>query len=179
VRNAVRYTAGTVAAIVLGGSGCGASGAEPITSSQPPASLLPSSCADRAPRIQSNAWPATRRYLAPPGAIAIRLCRYGILPGVPLERSRLLTSLSVIGRIVGDFDKLPSLGVPAPACPADSGSEILALLAYPTGQRVAISTGLTGCSEVTNGDLNRSAGGFGTPRPFGPQLVSELERLTG
>ena len=173
--NAVRYVAGTLAAIVLGGSGCGASTAEPIRSSYLSASLLRPSCADRAPRIPNNPWPPTRRYLAPSGAIAIRLCRYGVLPRLVLKRSRLLTSSRVIHRIVGDFDKLPSPGVPSPACPADFGSEILALLAYPAGQRVAISTGLTGCSEVTNGNLNRSALGS----PYGLPLVSELERLTG
>jgi hypothetical protein len=44
--------------------------------------------------------------LAPPGATAIRLCRYGALPSLLLQRSTLQTSSSVVSRIVRDFDRL-------------------------------------------------------------------------
>jgi hypothetical protein len=52
-------------------------------------------------------------------------------------------------------------------------------LSYPQDHQVAISLALTGCRGATNGALNRSAAGFGTPRSFGPALLTQLEALTG
>jgi hypothetical protein len=117
--------------------------------------------------------------LAPPGATAIRLCRYGALPSLLLQRSVLQTSLSLVSGLVRVFDRLPQPPPGPVACPADNGSQIVALVAYPAGQRVTISVDLTGCAIVTNGSLSRSAAGVGTPRPYGPQLLAELGRLTG
>jgi hypothetical protein len=54
------------------------------------------------------------------------------------------------------------------ACPADDGSQILALLAYPNGSQVTIGVELTGCQRVTNGDPVRIANGH---------LLTELAQL--
>lgn len=72
--------------------------------------------------------------------------------------------------------QLPPLTGPV-ACPADNGSQILAVLSYPGGRAVHISVSLTGCASASNGSINRSAAGIGTPRPFGPALLALLERL--
>jgi len=81
-----------------------------------------------------------------------------------------------VRELVSQFDRLPPLRG-AVACPADDGSQIVALLAYPSGHRVTISVGLTGCELVTNGSVHRTALGMGSPPAFGPQLVTQLERL--
>jgi hypothetical protein len=112
---------------------------------------------------------------------SIRLCRYAGLnahPRFKLLRSSLRSNRRLIRKLVREFDRLPPFAPGAVACPADSGSQIVALLAYPNGRAVRISVGLSGCASVTNGDVVRTAFGFGTPRKFGPQLVSELKHLT-
>ena len=104
--------------------------------------------------------------LAPPGTGAIRLCRYSGLnahPRLALVGSRLLDSRTIVDQLVTELDRLPALRG-AVACPADDGSQILALLAYPGGHQVSISVGLTGCALVTNGSVHRTAAGLGTPR---------------
>jgi hypothetical protein len=132
--------------------------------------------------VRRSSWARARTQLAPTGATAIRLCRYSggnDHPAGKLVRSRLLTGGAVVSRLVREFDKLPPFPRGAVACPNDDGSEILALFAYPNGGRVTVELDLTGCQGATNGDLVRIAAGFGTPREFGPQLLAELERLTG
>jgi hypothetical protein len=119
--------------------------------------------------------------LAPPGTGAIRLCRYSGLnahPRLALVGSRLLDSRTIVDQLVTELDRLPALRG-AVACPADDGSQILALLAYPGGHQVSISVGLTGCALVTNGSVHRTAAGLGTPRAFGPQLLASLKQLVG
>jgi hypothetical protein len=144
----------------------------------------PARCARTAPaRIRSNPWSATRSQLAPRGPDAIRLCRYSGVnasPRLALIRSVLLRSPRLVRELVREFDKLPSQapGALPPACPLDDGSEIVAQLSYRGDRRVSISVGLQGCNSVTNGTINRLAGGVGAPRPFGPQLVAQLNRLT-
>jgi hypothetical protein len=83
-----------------------------------------------------------------------------------------------VRQLVAEFNRLPSLRG-AVACPNDDGSEIVAWLAYPGGHQVPVSVGLTGCALVTNGSVHRTAAGFGTPRAFGPQLLTSLEQLVG
>jgi hypothetical protein len=141
-------------------------------------SELPPRCARREPpRIPPNRWPPTRSKLAPFGAVAIRLCPYGQLPDVALlRRSPLLTTPSLIKRLLVRFDELPTPPLHV-HCPMDNGSEIVALLSYPGGQQVTVTVRRTGCAETTNGNLVRSASGFATPNPSGPQLRDELRRL--
>jgi hypothetical protein len=96
-----------------------------------------------------------------------------------LERGRLVISARLVDRLVDEFNRLPALPRPVPSCPADDGSRVDALLAYPAGQRVIIGVGLTGCDIATNGSLERWAAGFGVPSSYREELVGELLRLTG
>jgi hypothetical protein len=136
----------------------------------------------RAPAtIRPNPWLATRFVLAPDGASALRLCRYSganSRPALRLTRSVLLQSAHLVHELVREFDKLPAPGPNAAHCPSDDGAKIVAQFAYPSGDQVKISLGLRGCNAVTNGRLHRLAAGIGTPRPFGPQLVAQLKRLS-
>lgn len=177
--------------VVFGAVGCGRAATQPsgsntqhlqataqdATSYAVSDSKMPSRCARREPRsIASTGWAPMRRRLAPLGAGAVRLCRYGTLPELGLRRSTLLTASSVTKRLLADFDRLP----PPPLhvrCPEDLGSEIVAYLAYPAGHRVAIAVSLTGCQLATNGELVRSASGFATSNRSGPALLAELRRL--
>jgi hypothetical protein len=43
------------------------------------------------------------------------------------------------------FNELPPFAAGAFACPADDGSQIVGLLAYPNGKRVTVTFELTGC----------------------------------
>jgi hypothetical protein len=83
----------------------------------------------------------------------------------------------VVRGLVGEFDRLPPPPPGAVACPNDDGSQIVALLAYRGDRAVTITVGLTGCVAVTNGSLQRTAAGMGSPPAFGPQLVAQLKRL--
>jgi hypothetical protein len=88
-----------------------------------------------------------------------------------------VTAFSVIRRLLADFDKLPLPELHV-RCPEDLGSEVVAYLAYPGGHRVTIVVSLTGCKLATNGEIVRSASGFGTSNhSAGPALLSELARL--
>ncbi len=119
--------------------------------------------------------------LAPPGVVAIRLCRYSGLgsPGFAwkLVRSRRFTNHVLITELVGEFDALKS---PPPgaafACPNGDGSLIVALLAYEGGEHVRIKVDRTGCQGVTNGDVASLADGYGTA--VGPKLERQLNALT-
>ncbi len=143
-----------------------------------PMGEMPAKCVRRAPdHISPNTWPPTRRELAPKGAIAIRLCRYGVLPGVRLQGATLLTAPSAVKRLVADFDSLPKEPRRV-VCPVDLGSGIVALVTYRAGPRVAIAVHLTGCALAMNGNLIRSASGFATTSRSGPELLAQLRRLT-
>lgn len=173
---------GSLGAVLLLGCGHGL-GAVPRQARSPRIDHLdahPAGCAARgAGAVSYNGWRAAGVTLAPSGARAIRLCRYGGLPALRLQASRLLTGASV-KELTAEFDRLPALRPdhPATACPADFGSRVIAHLAYPDGQQVTIAVALTGCNHLTNGNLRRSAAGFGHPPTYGPRLIAELERLT-
>jgi hypothetical protein len=171
--------AGALAAIAVGLTACGAaSAAKPSgAGTDPPA--RPAACATTSPRqIPPDPWSPARVQLAPSGATAIRLCRYAGLNSRPpdgLVRSALITNRVAVADLVQGFDRLPS-AIGTFHCPVDDGSEIVALVAYPGGRAVTISSGLRGCQSVTNGDIRRTAaGGSGQP---GPALIAQLERLT-
>lgn len=176
-RAAVVLMVTTAAAAI---AGCGSTAA--ATSRPTAAPAPPATCSHKAPRtLPAERWIAARQRLAPSGAGAIRLCRYSGLnahPRLTLVGSHLLTRPRLVGQLVSEFDQLPSLHG-AVACPADDGSQILARLAYPGGRDVMISVGLAGCETVTNGSVHRTAAGMGSPPAFGPQLVTQLERLAG
>jgi hypothetical protein len=138
-------------------------------------------CPNTAPvHVARNIWARAKGRLAPSGANRIRLCRYAgsdARPPAVLLRSRPVTEQTLIRRLVRDYNLLPAFPR-AVSCPSDRGSQILALLEYPGRRRVAIQLKLTGCQPVTNGDLIRTAAGFGSPPAFGPALGRELEQLT-
>jgi hypothetical protein len=138
-------------------------------------------CPQKAPtRLPVELWPPARIRLAPHGATSIQLCRYGGLnarPPFTLDRMRLLRAPQLIAGLIGQLDRLPAPPGGATACPADDLSQIVALLGYPHGPTVPVSVGLTGCRSVTNGTVQATASGFGTPPAFGPQLVRHLQRL--
>ncbi|MGO9789902.1 MAG: hypothetical protein ACLP8S_10540 [Solirubrobacteraceae bacterium] len=165
-------------AMVCALGGCASSAS---LSGRPAASdVLPALCSTKAPlSVPAERWSAARQELAPAGASAIRLCRYSgsnAHPRLMLLDSRLLESSSLVQQLISEFDRLPSLSG-AVACPNDDLSQILAVLAYPAGQQVTITVGLTGCALVTNGSIHRTAAGVGSPPAFGPQVVAQLERL--
>lgn len=139
----------------------------------------PPRCSHKEPRVSAPGWSAAEHTLAPTGASEIRLCRYSGLnshPPLTLVHARLLDRAGVVAQLVRRFDRLPR----APRtvfCPADDGSEILALVSYPNGRQVQISVALKGCEGVTNGSVNRTAAGFGRHPKRGPRLLAQLERL--
>jgi len=99
-----KATVGMICALMalLGTAGCGSGTAEGLAR-YAVGSAVPGGCARREPRIDANPWPATLHKLAPPGATAIRLCRYGTLLRLALQRARLVTNLSLVNRLVYDF----------------------------------------------------------------------------
>jgi len=138
----------------------------------------PAACAAKEfVELPANAWAPARKQLAPPGASAIRLCRYNALntkPPLALARSALVTSTKSVKAIVAELDALRPLpkGV---FCPLDDGADIDALLAYSDGHAVIVRFELTGCGAVSNGSVTRWAGNS----TAGSDLLALIERLTG
>jgi hypothetical protein len=146
------------------------------------ASPVAPACPSSAPsNLSPNGWPPAKRRLAPAGADAIRLCRYAglnsALASGSLAGSRLVRSRTLVGGLVSKFDQLKQLPPGKVfACPDENGSQVLALLTYPSGERVTILVQTSGCGEVSNGDVSRTASGQATS--VGQRLVAELTRLT-
>jgi hypothetical protein len=141
-------------------------------------SVTPTQCAAK-PLIELpvNSWAAARQELAPPGAAAIRLCRYNAFASQrtrDLAATALVTSPSTVGALVGDLDALKSLSGTV-FCPADNGAEVDMILTYHDGHGVFIRVGLTGCALVSNGSVNRTA----ATTAAGHRLLSQIEQLTG
>jgi hypothetical protein len=139
----------------------------------------PPACAARAPiELPFNAWAPARRQLAPPGADAIRLCRYNALGHKPLRglaRSALIVRAERVRELVGELESLPRLPPGALACPMDNGALIDMLLAYRDGNGVLVQVDLTGCATVKNGNVTRTAG----ETKAGHALLAQIERSTG
>lgn len=142
-------------------------------------SAQPAQCAAKAPtELPVNGWAPARARLAPPGASAIRLCRYNALgqrPARGLARSALVTDSQTVRAIVADFDSLRVSASPPAFCPLDDGAVIDALLAYPGGHGVVIQIELTGCANATNGNVTRTT----AETQAGRDLLAAVERLTG
>lgn len=138
----------------------------------------PAACAPKElVELPANAWAPARKQLAPPGASAVRLCRYNALntkPPLALAGSALVTSAKSVKAIVAELDALRPLprGI---FCPLDDGAAINALLAYSGGHAVLVRFELTGCGTVSNGNVTRWAGNS----TAGSDLVALIERLTG
>lgn len=124
-------------------------------------------------------WPAARRELAPPGPVAIELCRYSAELGRPVLRlrsSRSLTAHKAVAFFASELAALPQQHGTV-NCPADDGSRVVATLTYPQSRSLAVSVGLRGCKTATNGMVSRTASGFGSPSEKVPPLVDQLERI--
>lgn len=150
------------------------------------ATVTPAACAPKAPvELPYNSWPAARKELAPPGAAAIRLCRYNGLNTKPvrgLAAQALVSEPKAVAAIVRELDALPK--VPPGAifssvrrCPAGDGSIVDALIAYPGGQGVLVSIDLSGCLNVSNGNVTRMIG-YGKNTKPGNALLATVKRLT-
>jgi hypothetical protein len=131
--------------------------------------------------VSSNPWSKAHQSMAPTGAQVIFLCRYDGLnshPPLSLTEDRSIVGARTKRRLISAFDALKALrGVPPPFCPADNGSEIVAVLVYKGGQKVEIATRLRGCQPVANGDINRLAANIDGKNPAGPRLIALLKRL--
>jgi len=172
-QRSTRTPLGGFAAALVAGLIALQSGAAQASTTTPP------KCAQKALiELPVNAWAPARKQLAPPGAKAIRLCRYnalGTLPVRGLARSALVTSARTVKAIVSELDALPAPPRRPLSCPADDGAEIDALLAYPGGNGVFVQIDLTGCATVSNGSVVRWAGSTAAGR----NLLAETEQLTG
>lgn len=138
-------------------------------------------CPARAPSsVDHNPWAPAQRQLVPPGAVALRLCRYaGLNDPLPLTltRSRLLTTEhALIVRLARELDALPPLRPGLFACPADDGSEVVAMFAYAPHDNVTVAFETSGCARVSNGDLVRSAS---AAQPLHTELSNLTAPLTG
>jgi hypothetical protein len=143
--------------------------------------VVPALCQRRTMlRVAPERWAAARAELAPAGARWVRLCRYSGLnaePRLSLVSSRLIDDRALVSELLGELDRLPAPPSGGVACPDDDGSQIALILAYPDGQQVTITVGLTGCNMVTNGTAQRTALGVGSSSASRPQLIVQLERL--
>jgi hypothetical protein len=143
------------------------------------AAKSPPLCHTKAPQtVAPNSWAPSQTQLAPPGAGAIRLCRYTPLSAhQKIARATLLRRQVWVAKLIREFNVLSPPPSGTVACPADLGLMIVALLAYPDGHTVTILMDASGCTTVTNGNLIRT---IAVPPPlFGPKLLTELEHLTG
>jgi hypothetical protein len=138
----------------------------------------PAACAPRTPiELPLNPWPAAAHELAPPGASAIRLCRYNGFNGPharALASSALVGSSRAVAALVSELDALKPQSSRV-FCPMDDGVEIDLLLGYRSGQAVHIRVEPTGCETVTNGRVTRTA----ATTAAGTKLLATIEQLTG
>lgn len=143
------------------------------------ATARPAACARQAPvELPLSPWAAARSELAPSGASAIRLCRYdalGVNPPRGLAASAVVSDPSVVGRLTGELDSLPSLPR-VEACPLDTGALIDLIVAYRDNKHgLLVQVELTGCAVVQNGSVDRTAGSTAAGRA----LLATIEQLTG
>jgi hypothetical protein len=125
--------------------------------------------------VQAGANQHASHKLVPAGARRAVLCRYaGLNDPSPhaLAGSGALRSRRRVRALATRFNRLPEPGPQARACPNDDGSVVIARFGYRRAPEVTVWTGLSGCSQVTNGALTRLAIGH-------PGLVARLKQLTG
>ncbi len=120
--------------------------------------------------------------LAPQGAQKVLLCRYSGLGHTPagpkslaLIAQHLLGNATTVGGLAARLNSLPTSSG-AFHCPADTGAAIIAFFRYGSTAKAddPITVHLQGCSNVTNGQVTRSAG----TTAFGRRLVHSLTFLT-
>lgn len=125
--------------------------------------------------------PGASAALVPPGARNVLLCRYSGVSPLPSAASRLL-----VGRLISDshlvrrlstrFDALPPFPSGSFFCPADFGTEIIAIFRYTPGPQSddPVTVDPSGCASATNGHSLRAA-----MFPPGQALIEQLRSLTG
>jgi hypothetical protein len=168
-----RSTALALAALALSaviGLGLHAAGAAPT---RPPA------CGRQAPiELPLSPWAAERSELAPPGASAIRLCRYnalGVNPPRGLAASAVVSDPRIVDRLTKELDSLPSLPR-LEDCPLDTGAVIDLIVAYRDNEHgLLVQAELTGCAVVETATVDRTAG----TTAAGHALLATIEELTG
>jgi hypothetical protein len=163
------------ASIALGCAACGAgSGTAAAVSPVKPA--VRAECAAAAPRLRIAGYVAPSAHVvAPPGAVALRLCRYSGVNAHPrrqLVRTADVRRRARVARLVGLLDRLPDMPSPV-SCPNDDASRIVALVTYPRRRVLTLDIELSGCQTVSNGRVHKTAA-----RPPGPALLATLKRLT-
>lgn len=141
-------------------AGCASSAGTVSTNANhpPPQQISVPHCAPTAPRLV-NLDVGTRRFIRP-GATALRLCQYFNInwggKSHALWRARLIRSTTVIGDVIREFNALPLNRKGIYHCPADDGSEIGLVFAYPDGSTAGILVQLTGCGEAVSKLSGRS-----------------------
>jgi hypothetical protein len=88
----------------------------------------------------------------------------------------LVTAPNLVTQLTRELNALPEQhgGV---VCPSDDGSQIIVMLGYTSDRTATVSVGLEGCETATNGTIDRTASGFGSPPEPVPPLIAELKRL--
>lgn len=119
--------------------------------------------------------PGAEGQLVPPDVRAVLLCRYNglpepgsIQPGFGLVAEHRVRRRSQAAQLAAELDALPAPAPGATACPADTGSAIVAYFSYASVPGDPVTIGLNGCQTASNGRLTR----FGDGRPVIEQLAA-------
>jgi hypothetical protein len=122
--------------------------------------------------------------MVPAGARQVLLCRYSGLGAYPnpfgarsfrLIAHHLVAARATVTQLTGGLNALEKqTGAHSYACPMDDGAAIIAFFRYGSRSDDPVTVGLSGCSAVTNGHLNRLAGVTASGR----DVVGQLEVLT-
>ncbi len=125
-------------------------------------------CPSRDLHVPSSTTTGATATLVPAGARQVLLCRYSGLAGFPtpvasasfrLIARHLVITRTTVGSLASELNALkPATG--ARACASDNGTAIIAFFRYGSAPRAddPVTIELSGCSSVTNGHLQRTAG---------------------
>ncbi len=127
-------------------------------------------------QIAASRTPGAHGKLVPHRPTGLTLCRYRGLNPDPkqagtLQRTQPVAAAQTIAWLTRHLNALPRFPSGPMSCPADDGSEIVAIFHYAKAPDDPVTVDLTGCQGVTNGHLRRWAA---TDQP----LISRLESLT-
>ncbi|MGI8571901.1 MAG: hypothetical protein ACR2L9_04640 [Solirubrobacteraceae bacterium] len=140
-------------------------------------------CPSRDQPVPSSSTTGADATLVPAGARQVLLCRYrgfGVDPkpvgsgSFRLIAHHLVSTRATVKGLASELNALkPATGVRA--CPSDNGTAIIAFFRYGSAPKAddPVTVDLSGCSSVTNGHLQRTAGTLS-----GLKLLRQLEALT-
>jgi hypothetical protein len=170
----VSYRALAASLLVAGLTGCGARTTVTTQGPSMPRPLpVPLTCSRSDRRTPPSKAPGAQRAVVPGHPQAVLLCRYSGLNGHPrlaLIRSRAITNTATVAHLADELNALPKQAG-AINCPADFGDAVMAWFQYSAGPGDPVQVGLSGCQDVTNGHLNRSAG------PAQSSVAGEIDAL--